>query len=213
MTTDQTPVHDLGRNAPGSGEQPAPEPNADRAAQLEQERDEMKALALRARADYDNLKRRTDEERLSVARNASHGVVARLLPSIDDLERAVGDLPPGAPLGWAEGVRLVLRNIHAFVAAQGVVRIDPAPGDPFNPAEHEAAAHLPSADQPPGSVLSTIRSGYRGGPDRVLRPAQVVVAREPEANTGEAGTDHGAATNHSTSQPVNPGEKELTSNG
>ncbi len=201
MTTDHTPVDDLGRDAPDSGEQPAPEPNADRVAQIEQERDEMRALALRARADYDNLKRRTDEERLSIARNASHGVVARLLPSVDDLERAVGDLPPDAPPGWAEGVGLVLRNIHAFLAAEGVVRIDPAPGDPFDPAEHEAVAHFPSADQPPGSVLSTLRSGYRGGSDRVLRPAQVVVAREPETNAGEAGTDHGAATNHSPSQP------------
>ncbi len=178
MTTDGLPPQELNADEPLGGD-------ADLISRLEQERDQMKALAQRARADYDNLRRRVEEERWALARNASNAVLARLLPCADDLERAVDSLPPDDSSGWSEGVRLVLQNIHALIASEGVVRIDPSPGDPFDPVEHEAVHHAPSAEQAPGSVLSTFRPGYRSA-DRVLRPAQVVVAKTPESGDNAA---------------------------
>ena len=155
----------------------------DAVSRLERERDEMRDLALRARADYDNLKRRTDEERGRLARSAADDVIASLLPSVDDLERAVAALPEDAPAGWSEGVRLVLRNLQGLLAAAGVARIDPAPGDAFDPREHDGVYHQPTRAQPPGRVVGTYRAGYRS-PGRVLRPAQVVVASAPEGDAG-----------------------------
>jgi molecular chaperone GrpE len=149
---------------------------------LEAERDQFKALAQRTQADFVNFKRRTDDERGNLARNASNQVVSRLLPIVDDFSRAVEALPEEAPAGWSDGVRLILQNLRALVQAEGVTAYEPAPGDTFDPIEHEAVYYQPTDEQPPGAVLTVVTQGYRS-PDRILRPAQVVVAKE--APTGE----------------------------
>ena len=165
---------DQQQDAPTSEEAPA-----DPLEALAVERDQFKALAQRAQADFINYKRRTDEERPVIARNAVGGLLARLLPAVDDLDRAVDALPTDAPASWAEGVRLVRQNMDALLEAEGVKRFTPAPGETFDPAQHDAISQLPSAEQPAGTVLTTVRSGFSYG-ERVLRAAQVVVAREPD---------------------------------
>ncbi|MEX2598530.1 MAG: nucleotide exchange factor GrpE, partial [Dehalococcoidia bacterium] len=151
----------------------------DPVAVISAERDQFKALAQRTQADFINYKRRMEEERGVLARNAANGIIARLLPIVDDLERAIGALPDDAPAVWGDGVRMILQNVQALLQAEGVKANEPAPGEAFDPAEHEAVYYQPTADQPPGTVLTIVRRGYRNQ-DRVLRPAQVVVAREPE---------------------------------
>ena len=151
-------------------------------SELERERDELKAIAQRTQADFLNYKRRVDEERMLVARTASGQVLSRVFPLIDDLQRAVDALPEDAPASWAEGVALILQNMRALIEAEGVSVFEPAPGDSFDPATHEAVYYEPTADQQPGAVVSTVHVGYRTR-DRVLRAAQVVVAREVEPAT------------------------------
>ena len=155
------------------------QPAEDQRSELERERDELKALAQRTQADFVNYKRRVDEERTLIARSASGHVLARLFPLIDDLQRAVEALPDDAPTSWAEGVSLILANMRTLVEAEGADAFEPAPGEVFDPAQHEALYYEPTAAQPPGAVVSTVRVGYRTG-DRVLRAAQVIVAREVE---------------------------------
>jgi molecular chaperone GrpE len=147
---------------------------------LEEERDRFKALAQRAQADFVNFKRRTEQERGMVARSASNQIVARLLPILDDLQRAVEALPADSG-SWGEGVTMIQQNLRALVETEGVTSYEPAPGDTFDPAEHEAVYYQPTGEQPPGAVLSVVRPGYRSA-DRVLRPAQVVVAQETETS-------------------------------
>ena len=151
---------------------------------LERERDEFRDKALRAQADLANLRRRFDEERLSLTRNAANGFVTRILPIVDDLRRAVESVPPEAA-DWGDGVGLVLQNLEAAIRSAGVTPFEPAPGDPFDPRDQEAIAHQPSREQPEGAVLLCARAGYRTD-DRVLRAAQVVVARAPDADDGGA---------------------------
>jgi molecular chaperone GrpE len=148
----------------------------DPVAQIERERDEMKAIAQRAQADLVNYKRRAEEERWALARSASNSVVGKLLPIADDLQRAVDALPDDAPESWSSGLHLVAQNMRSLLESEGVTRFEPAPGDPFDPAEQEAIASQPSAEHPSGAVLMTISAGYRGR-DRVLRAAQVVVSQ------------------------------------
>lgn len=143
---------------------------------LERERDEMKAIAQRAQADLVNYKRRSEEERWTLARSASNSVVSKLLPIADDLQRAVDALPDDAPESWSSGLQLVFQNMRSLLESEGVTRFEPATGDPFDPAEQEAIASQPSAEHPSGAVLMTISAGYRGR-DRVLRAAQVVVSQ------------------------------------
>ena len=157
---------------------PEAEVATDPLAALEQERDTLKALAQRTQADFVNYKRRTDQERLLLARNATNRLVTRLLPIVDDLQRAVDALPEEAPGYWGDGVRMILQNLHALVEAEGVSFYEPEPGETFDPSEHEAIYYQSTDEQVPGAVLSVTRPGYRSA-DRVLRPAQVVVAREP----------------------------------
>ncbi len=153
---------------------------------LEQERDQFKAIAQRSQADFLNFKRRTDQERGVLVRNASGQVLIRLLPVQDDLERALSALPEDAPDSWKEGINMVLQNLQALVQAEGVIKYEPAAGDSFDPAEQEAVYYQPTTDQPPGAVLSVVRPGYRTA-DRVLRPAQVVVAKAPEETAESSG--------------------------
>jgi len=159
-------------------------------ARAERERDEMKAVAQRAQADLVNYKRRMEEERWTLARGASRVVIAKLLPIVDDLRRAVDALPPDAPGEWAAGARLIRQNALALLESEGVTPYEPAPGDPFDPARQEAVASRPSAEHPAGAVLETVSPGYSGA-DRVLRAAQVVVSGgAPNPESGGADNDN-----------------------
>lgn len=167
--------------APETGESPPAEP----APTLEQERDQFKALAQRTQADFVNFKRRTEDERAAAARNASGRVLVRLLPVVDDMRRAVASVPAEAPATWTDGVKMVLQNLDLLLEAEGVTMVEPAPGDTFDPAAQEAVYYQPTDAQPAGAVLSVVQPGYRNA-DRVLRPAQVVVAKGPETPEPEA---------------------------
>ncbi len=164
-----------------------PEP-PDPMAALEQERDQFRALAQRTQADFVNYKRRTDEERVMISRMASSQVLVRLLPVLDDLQRAVGAIPEEAAESWGDGVKMIALNLQSIMQAEGVAMYEPQPGDTFDPAEHEAVYFQSTNEQPAGAVFSVVRPGYRTG-DRVLRPAQVVVAQGSEdEGSDDAGT-------------------------
>ncbi len=132
-------------------------------------------LAQRTQADFINYRRRVEEERAQQARDATLGLIMKLLPVLDDFERAFANATPQErESSWAKGVELIERHLRSLLAAEGLERID-AQGAAFNPWEHEAISYLPTADAEEGRVLQVVRPGYRKG-DRVVRPAQVVVA-------------------------------------
>lgn len=162
-----------------AAEAPPNEAQADPTAALELERDQFKALAQRTQADFINYKRRTEEERGMVARTATAQVLGKLLTVLDDLHRAVNALPGDAPSAYTDGVKLVLANFEAIMESEGVSKYQPSPGETFDPALHEAIYYQPTGEQPAGAVLTVERAGYRTK-DRILRPAQVVVARSTE---------------------------------
>ena len=155
------------------------QPQTDPMATLAQERDQFKSIAQRTQADFINYKRRTEEERGMVARLATAQVLTKLLTVLDDLHRALNALPNDAPGAYTGGVKLVIQNFEAIMESEGVSKYLPAPGDTFDPAQHEAIHYQPTDAQPAGAVLTVERAGYRTK-DRILRPAQVVVARSTE---------------------------------
>src|ERR1700704_5147273 len=149
-------------------------------AELEQKADEYLRLAQRTQADFINYRRRTEEERAQQARDANVAYLQRLLPVLDDFERALSSATPeDLESSWGKGIVLVDRNLRGLLSADDVQRIS-AEGADFDPREHEALGSQPSADMPEGHVLHVVRQGYRKG-DRILRPAQVIVASKPEA--------------------------------
>ena len=132
----------------------------------------------RTQADFINYKRRTEQERQDFNRFANANLILSLLPVLDDLERALGSMPPArtSKHSWAEGVRLVERNFRSAMEAQGLSPIKSL-GEPFDPNLHEALRQDKGKE---GIVIEEFQKGYMLG-DRVLRPAKVVVGNGEEA--------------------------------
>jgi len=132
----------------------------------------------RSAADFSNYKRRTDEERATVAQFGTAVLVGKLLAVLDDFDRALESVPPDAHDAWIEGVQLVERKLRTVLESEGVTPIE-ALGMPFDPNLHEAVAHEPTADHPDNQVIGEIQRGYRLH-DRVIRPSLVRVANNPK---------------------------------
>jgi molecular chaperone GrpE len=132
----------------------------------------------RTAADYSNYKRRTDEERDTVAVFANALLIGKLLTVLDDFDRALDRVPPDTDDAWVEGVRLVERKLRGVLEAEGVTPIESI-GQPFDPNVHEAVVHEETADYPDNHVIDELQRGYRLH-DRVLRPALVKVANNPK---------------------------------
>jgi molecular chaperone GrpE len=164
---------------------PAGEAEADEVASLRQELADARDRLLRLAADFDNFRKRALKDREEAHHFGHQNLVKDLLPSVDNLERAV-DLAreggEGAGGGLLEGVELVLRELHAVLAKHGVTPIE-ALGQPFDPALHEAMAQVIDATKPPNTVVQVYQRGYQLRA-RLLRPARVVVSKAPEDGGG-----------------------------
>jgi molecular chaperone GrpE len=125
----------------------------------------------RAEADFQNFKRRAEQERDESRRFSHASLIINLLPILDDFERAFSSLDMNlAGLTWFDGMRLIYRKLWALLENTGVTPIQ-SEGQTFDPRYHEAVAH---ADGEEGKVISEVQRGYMLH-DRVLRPAMVVV--------------------------------------
>lgn len=131
----------------------------------------------RAAADYQNFKRRVEEERSESARFANAALIINVLPMVDDLERALQTVDASlAGLTWVDGIRLIFRKFQTLLDMAGVEEIV-AENATFDPAIHEAVAHQPGPDH---RVIGVVQKGYKLG-DRVVRPAMVIVGNGEEA--------------------------------
>ena len=141
------------------------------------ERDHEKAMddLRRVAADFDNYRKRVAREQTQILARSGERVVAKLLPVLDDLERALDAAEHHEEVKVLEGVRMTKDALAAVLASEGVEEI-PADG-PFDPHVHEALMAQPAEGVEPGHVVHVVQRGYRIG-DAVLRPARVVVAEE-----------------------------------
>ena len=149
-------------------------------AQLEEadrERRQFREMAQRAQADLTNYRKRMEEERGDIFDAAASRVINKLLPIVDDLQRALEQAPSeGEDAPWVEGVRIIEKNLKALLESEGVTSIE-AEGKPFDPWEHEAIMSLRSNEHEPGIVAQVIRPGYKMR-NKILRAAQVAIAQE-----------------------------------
>ena len=145
----------------------------DELAALRRERDDLKDRLLRASAEFDNYRKRTDRERRELSEAASIDLIREILPVIDDFERALA--APGWEPGTRRGMELIHRQLLDTLRRRGVETLDVL-GLPFDPSWHEAVAADPANGRPDGQITAEVRRGYRIG-QRLLRPAQVKVAR------------------------------------
>ena len=133
--------------------------------------------AQRAQAELVNFRRRTDEERVALGKYANSRLIGKLLPVMDELALAMNHAVTGSTNdSWLEGVKLIQRKLDNLLQSEGVTEIETL-GTEFNPMEHEALGTLETTAHPSGYVAEVVRAGYRLY-DRVIQPAQVMVARE-----------------------------------
>jgi len=176
----------------GAGAQKAaPAPTREDVEKLTRERDEYLDLARRARADYQNLQKRVDAQIASIRREAQQRFALDMIHILDDLERALkhaGESHDAHAL--SKGLELVRENFLTTLADYGITPID-AQGAKFDHEFHHAIAEQPTDAAPPGTIVAVAQTGYLAD-GKLLRPAQVVVAKSFEENRaaeseGEAG--------------------------
>ena len=160
------------RPADEAGEAPA-SPDARPSAAAEAERDEYLADLQRLAADFDNYRKRAVRDQQAFAARAAERLVAKLLPVLDDLERALDAAEHHEEAKVVEGVEMTRSALADALASEGVEEIV-AEGI-FDPHVHEALLAQPAEGVEPGSIIQVVQRGYRLG-DAVLRPARVIVA-------------------------------------
>ena len=152
-------------------------------AQAQEEAARNLETTQRAQAETANIRRRADEDRVANAKYSNTRLLTKLLPAIEDLQLAVAHAPVDS---WTEGVKLVQRKFAGVLESEGLVPIK-TDGEMFDPLEHEALGTEETTEFGPGYITQTVRPGYRLH-DRVVRPAQVMVAREPQTKSDPTST-------------------------
>jgi molecular chaperone GrpE len=166
-------------------------PPAEEIEGLKRECSELKGQLLRRRAEFDNYRKRVERDRQQAALDAEAAIVQRLVPTLDNLDRALG--AGGSEASLREGVELTRRELLAALEAAGLRADDPI-GRPFDPATQQALATEVVPGQPDGTVVEVFRKAYFLG-ERLLRPALVKVAKA-ERGTGAAGEHDGPEAVH-----------------
>ena len=149
-----------------------------RLEEAEREREQFKGIAARAQADLVNYRRRAEEEKDEIRRSAKSTLLIKMLSTVDDLDRALAMIPGDQSAGWGEGIELVRRNVVNTLDSEGVTHVETL-GKLYDPAYAEALLFRETEDGDEGTVVEVFKEGYMYK-DRVLRAAQVVVAKRPE---------------------------------
>ena len=164
-----------------------PEEAGDELERLQDELEEAKAQAAeyldgwqRTQAEFSNYKKRQEAGRVQVTTLANATLLRKLLPVLDDFERAIETLPADlSQLTWCEGILLIKHKLCAVLESEGAEPIE-TDGQTFDPRYHEAVTHEEVSGYEEGQIIGEVQRGYILG-EWVLRPALVRVAKAPAA--------------------------------
>lgn len=138
-------------------------------AELEAKND----LLLRTAAEFDNFKKRTERERLTVAEFSKANIIKELLPILDNIDRAAALEDKTSP-DYIKGIEMIVKQFEALGPKLGIVEVAKV-GDSFDPNCHEAVMHVEDETLGENVISQVLQKGYKIG-DTVIRPAMVAVA-------------------------------------
>lgn len=140
--------------------------------------EELTADLQRTRADFENYRKRVEMEKQS-ARNAGESMaIMKLLPVIDNIDRAVAHIPDDlADNKWAQGIAGLVKHLEKSLDNLNVKRIDAKPGTPFDPELHEAVQFEEEAEGEHEVIAEELQAGYTLN-GQIMRPAMVKVTRQ-----------------------------------
>jgi len=155
-----------------------PETPAAKLQRLKAEADEFKNIALRAQAELENYRKRAGRELQEERRYANMPLMRDLLPVLDNIDRAIraAEQNPESA-GLLEGVKMVGEQLNSVLEKHHCVSIATL-HEPFDPNLHQAIQQISCDEHPPNTVIDVAQSGYQLH-DRVVRPSQVIVSKEP----------------------------------
>jgi molecular chaperone GrpE len=138
--------------------------------------EEYISLAQRVQADFQNYKRRIEQEREDQARYAHGKLILKLLPVLDDFDRAIDSVKAElAGLHWVQGVGHIRRKLQNVLEGEGLAKVE-ALGHEFDPRLHEAVVYEEVDPEEDGTITAVLQPGYRLH-ERVIRPAMVKVGK------------------------------------
>lgn len=157
---------------------------------LAAENADLKDKLLRAAAEVENIRRRSEREKADALKYGAANFARDILAVADNLRRALDSVPDDRRDGSddvvksiIEGVEMTERSVLAAFEKNGITPVEPALGDKFDPNHHEAMFEVPGTGQPSGSIVQVVEVGYLIG-DRLLRAARVGVAKGDVAPAG-----------------------------
>jgi len=149
--------------------------------ELENSVNQYKDQFLRKAAEFENYKKRVENDSANIVKYANEELIEKLLPVLDDFERSINALKDTSmeSESFIKGVELIYNKFKKVLDLQGVKPIDVV-GYPFNPEVHDALLQIPSKNHPHHTVIQEVEKGYTLN-DRVIRHAKVIVSTEPES--------------------------------
>jgi molecular chaperone GrpE len=172
----------VGTDAPDEATDPlAADVSIDEVEQLRAERDDMRDRFMRALADAENARKRSERDRREAEQYGGSKLARDMLPVFDNMKRALEATTEQARAqapGLIEGVELTMRELLNIFAKHGITMIAPEIGENFDPQQHQAMFEAPVPDTRAGQIIQVMAEGFLLH-DRLLRPAQVGVSSTP----------------------------------
>jgi len=151
-------------------------------AELETQVKEWNDKFLRKAAEFENYKRRTENDQFNLINYAAESFIIKLLPVVDDFERSMEHIDDiESTKSVKDGIKLVYEKLLKLLSEQGVKKMQ-TKGEPFNVDYHDALMQKKDDSVPPHTVLEEIESGYMYR-DKVIRHAKVIVSEESADNS------------------------------
>lgn len=175
-------TYDAGASAEGAayteqatGQSEAQEAVHPEVEELKKQAEENHQRFLRAQADFDNFRRRTQKEKEEFAKYASFKLIEQLLPVVDNFDRALAASKGSSDYeALAKGIDMIFRQLEQVLTSEGLQKME-AVGQPFNPEYHQAIMQVESDEYEEGTVVEEVQAGYLLK-DKVIRPAMVKVS-------------------------------------
>ncbi len=150
----------------------------ERVAELEEKNGELNDRLLRRAAEFENYKRRTDNEKTALFKYAAEPFILKVLPIYDDLKRSMEHIDNDNLESVREGFKMITDKFAQVLDGQGVKKMKTV-GEEFNYEYHEALLQQPSNDVPANIIIEEVESGYTYK-DKVLKHAKVIVSQGKE---------------------------------
>ena len=188
-------------NNSGLNEESKPSPDSEtekKIKELESKVAELQDMFLRKAAEFENYKRRVENDQFNLLNYAAESFIKKLLPVVDDFERSLKHLPEVKDINSIkDGIRLMYDKLVKILSDQGIKKMESV-GTPFNVNYHDALLQRDDPSLPPHTVIEEIQPGYFYK-EKVIRHAQVIVSNDPTSDSPEITSENDNKSEESNS--------------